>query len=224
MNDQISPDTLDVLNDILKYELSGVIRYTHYALMIVGRDRLTLKKFFEEQANESLSHAQQAGDIMTGLGGHPSLEISIIDETNQHAAIKLLKESAEHEKAAIVLYNNGQSLKQISELLNSYDLDEIKNLFLSDEDQFSKEVKPKIISEKYSQNKLATDLKKLGREEGRVLRSQWLKFAITKWCVFEVKKKELSKLTDEEVDILAQAFKSSLMQTKALKNLDNSIL
>ena len=50
------------------------------------------------------------------------------------------------------------------------------------------------------------------------------KFAITKWCVFEVKKKELSKLTDEEVDILAQAFKSSLMQTKALKNLDNSIL
>lgn len=104
MNDQVSPDTLDVLNDILKYELSGVIRYTHYALMIVGRDRLTLKKFFEEQANESLSHAQQAGDIMTGLGGHPSLEISIIDETNQHAAIKLLKESAEHEKAAIVLY------------------------------------------------------------------------------------------------------------------------
>ena len=104
MNDQIPPDTLDVLNDILKYELSGVIRYTHYALMIVGRDRLTLKKFFEEQANESLSHAQQAGDIMTGLGGHPSLEISIIDETNQHAAIKLLKESAEHEKAAIVLY------------------------------------------------------------------------------------------------------------------------
>ena len=104
MNDQVSLDTLDVLNDILKYELSGVIRYTHYALMIVGRDRLTLKKFFEEQANESLSHAQQAGDIMTGLGGHPSLEISIIDETNQHAAIKLLKESAEHEKAAIVLY------------------------------------------------------------------------------------------------------------------------
>ena len=104
MNDQISPDTLDVLNDILKYELSGVIRYTHYALMIVGRDRLTLKKFFEEQANESLSHAQQAGDIMTGLGGHPSLEISIVDETNQHAALKLLKESAEHEKSAIALY------------------------------------------------------------------------------------------------------------------------
>ena len=104
MNDEISSDVLEVLNNILKYELSGVIRYTHYGLMIVGRDRLTLKKFFEEQANESLSHAQQAGDIMTGLGGHPSLEISIVDETNQHAAVKLLKESAEHEKLAIALY------------------------------------------------------------------------------------------------------------------------
>ena len=104
MNDEISSDVLEVLNNILKYELSGVIRYTHYALMIVGRDRITLKEFFQEQANESLSHAQQAGDIMTGLGGHPSLEISIIDETNQHAAVKLLKESAEHEKLAIALY------------------------------------------------------------------------------------------------------------------------
>ena len=126
--------------------------------------------------------------------------------------------------AAIVLYNNGQSLKQICELLKAYDIDEIKKLFLTDGDHFSKEVKPKIISEKLTQTKLSIELKKLGREEGRVLRSQWLKFAITKWCVFEVKKKELSKLTDEEVDILAQAFKSSLMQTKALKNLDNSIL
>ena len=126
--------------------------------------------------------------------------------------------------AAIVLYNNGQSLKQICELLKAYDIDEIKKLFLTDGDYFSKEVKPKIISEKLTQTKLSIELKKLGREEGRVLRSQWLKFAITKWCVFEVKKKELSKLTDEEVDILAQAFKSSLMQTKALKNLDNSIL
>ena len=33
--------------------------------------------------------------------------------------------------AAIVLYNSGQSLKQISEILNSYTTDEIKNLFLS---------------------------------------------------------------------------------------------
>ena len=104
MKNKVLSITLEILNNILKYELSGVIRYSHYALMIVGRDRLTLKKFFEEQATESLMHAQQAGDILTGLGGHPSVEISIIEETNQHAAIELLRESAEHEKTAISLY------------------------------------------------------------------------------------------------------------------------
>ncbi len=99
-----SSETIKILNDILKYELSGVVRYTHYALMIVGRDRLTLKKFFESQADESLQHALKAGDILTGLGGHPSVEISNIEETNNHAAIELLKESAEHEILAIELY------------------------------------------------------------------------------------------------------------------------
>ena len=104
MSNKNSPDTTKILNDILKTELAGVVRYTHYALMIVGRDRLTLKNFFEAQANESLAHARQAGDILTGLGGHPSVEISIIEETNKHAAIELLKESAEHENLAVNLY------------------------------------------------------------------------------------------------------------------------
>ena len=96
--------TVEVLNTILKYELSGVVRYTHYALMISGRDRLSLKQFFEDQATESLQHAQQAGDIVTGLGGHPSVEISIIEESNKHKALDLLTESAQHEKKAISLY------------------------------------------------------------------------------------------------------------------------
>ena len=98
--------TVEVLNTILKYELSGVVRYTHYALMIAGRDRLSLKQFFEEQATESLTHAQQAGDIVTGLGGHPSVEISIIEESNKHKAYDLLRESAQHENKAIELYKN----------------------------------------------------------------------------------------------------------------------
>ena len=96
--------TVEILNTILKYELSGVVRYTHYALMISGRDRLSLKQFFEDQATESLTHAQQAGDIVTGLGGHPSVEISIIEESHKHMALDLLTESAQHEKKAITLY------------------------------------------------------------------------------------------------------------------------
>jgi len=96
--------TIEVLNQIMKYELAGVVRYTHYALMITGRDRLSLTQFFKDQASESLMHAQQAGEILTGLGGHPSMEISIIEESNRHKATDLLKESLSHEQKAVQLY------------------------------------------------------------------------------------------------------------------------
>ena len=97
---------IQILNEIMRYELSGVVRYTHYALMVTGRDRLSLTQFFKEQATESLLHAQQAGELVTGLDGHPSLEISIIEESNKHDSIDLLEESAVHEKDAVSLYKD----------------------------------------------------------------------------------------------------------------------
>ena len=97
-------EVIETLNKIMEYELSGVVRYTHYALMITGRDRLSLAAFFKEQANESLLHAQEAGEIVTGLEGHPSLNISIIEESNKHSTIDLLNESSNHEKEAVALY------------------------------------------------------------------------------------------------------------------------
>ena len=107
---------IEVLNTIVQCELSGVVRYTHYALMITGRDRLTLTEYFKTQASESLTHAQDAGELVTGFGGHPSLEISIIEESNKHRAIDLLNESLEHELKAVSLYKelltvvNGESV------------------------------------------------------------------------------------------------------------------
>lgn len=44
---------IDILNEIMKYELSGVVRYTHYALMVTGRDRLSLTQFLK---NRQLNH------------------------------------------------------------------------------------------------------------------------------------------------------------------------
>ena len=49
---------ISILNDILEYELAGVVKYTHFALMVTGPNRLTLDKFFKSQATESLEHAQ----------------------------------------------------------------------------------------------------------------------------------------------------------------------
>ena len=42
------------LNEIMEYELAGVVRYTHSALMVVGPHRIPIVSFLQEQANESL--------------------------------------------------------------------------------------------------------------------------------------------------------------------------
>ena len=95
---------IDKLSQIFTLELSGVIRYTHYSLMIVGYNRLPLIDFFKSQASESLSHANLAGEYLTGLGGHPPLEIDNIEETHNHNIKDILKETLEHEQAAIKIY------------------------------------------------------------------------------------------------------------------------
>ena len=104
---------IPVLNDIMKAELAGVVRYTHYALVITGPNRLPLVQFFQEQAAESLVHAQQAGEILTGLGGHPEQGIASIEESHDHSVEKILEESIGHERRALDLYR--QLLKLVEE-------------------------------------------------------------------------------------------------------------
>lgn len=106
-NDTINEEkVIEALNRILEAELSGVVRYTHYSLMITGPHRIPLVGFMKEQATESLLHAQQVGEILTGLGGHPSLGIAGIEETHEHGIEQILKESLEHELEAVRLYRS----------------------------------------------------------------------------------------------------------------------
>jgi bacterioferritin len=95
---------IPVLNDILKAELSGVVRYTHYSLVITGPNRLPLVQFMRDQASEGLIHAQQAGEILTGLGGHPEQGIAPIEESHDHSLETILRESLAHERRSLDLY------------------------------------------------------------------------------------------------------------------------
>jgi bacterioferritin len=96
--------TIDLLNAIMEFELAGVVRYTHYSLMVTGPYRIPIVDFFKAQASESLLHAQQAGEILTGLEGHPSLKIASMEETYKHSVKDILQESLTHEKNALDMY------------------------------------------------------------------------------------------------------------------------
>ncbi|NEO26779.1 MAG: bacterioferritin [Kamptonema sp. SIO4C4] len=106
MKDLNTEKTIKLLNQIMEFELAGVVRYTHYSLMVTGPNRLPIVQFFQAQATESLTHAQQAGEIITGLEGHPSQKISPIEESYEHDIQSLLMESLNHEGQALSLYKD----------------------------------------------------------------------------------------------------------------------
>lgn len=92
------------LNAILEFELAGVVRYTHYSFMIFAYNRSPIIEWIEQQAAESLGHAKEAGELITHLGGHPSLAIGSLLETHKHDIADILTESLEHEREAFKAY------------------------------------------------------------------------------------------------------------------------
>ena len=106
MQDLNHTKTIDLLNAIMEFELAGVVRYTHYSLMVTGPNRIPIVAFFKAQATESLLHAQQVGEILTGLEGHPTLRIAPMEETFKHNVKDILAESLSHEKKALDMYKS----------------------------------------------------------------------------------------------------------------------
>ena len=95
---------IGILNKVLEAELSGVVRYTHYSLMVFGYTRIPIVSWLRGQAMESLTHAQQAGELVTHYGEHPSLAIGDLLETQKHDIGDILRESMEHERHGLGLY------------------------------------------------------------------------------------------------------------------------
>lgn len=103
-------EVLSKLDKILEMELAGVVRYTHYSLMVYGYNRIPIVSWLREQANEALVHAQEAGEMITTLGEHPSLAIGPLLETHNHDIGALLKESLESELQSLKIYKDLMTL------------------------------------------------------------------------------------------------------------------
>ncbi len=104
MKDLDTRKAIDALNHIMEIELAGVVRYTHYSLMVYGYNRIPIVSWLKDNASEGLTHAHKAGELVTLLGGHPSLKIGPLLETQQHDIGDILRESLEHEKHALAGY------------------------------------------------------------------------------------------------------------------------
>ena len=132
-NDQVC----NILNEIMEYELAGVVRYTHSSLMVSGPYRIPIVTFLKEQAIESLLHGQQAGELIVGLDGHPSLRVAKIKETHRHSIKDILEEGLEHELHALSLYKS--LLESVADA--SVYLEEYARSMIGEEEQHSLELK-----------------------------------------------------------------------------------
>tara|TARA_Y100001937_G_scaffold127956_1_gene201811 strand:- start:411 stop:851 length:441 start_codon:yes stop_codon:yes gene_type:complete len=127
----------ELLNEIIELEMAGVVRYAHSSLMVSGPYRLPIVEFLQEQANESLQHALQAGELITGMDGHPSQVIAHIDESHDHSVKQILTESLAHELKAVEVYK-----KLLAEVVDaSIMLEEYARGQIGQEEQHALEIK-----------------------------------------------------------------------------------
>ena len=48
---------IEALNRVLEVELAGVVRYTHYSLMVYGYNRIPIVSWLKDNAKDGLDHA-----------------------------------------------------------------------------------------------------------------------------------------------------------------------
>jgi len=127
---------VDLLNKIMEMELAGVVRYTHYSFMVYGYNRIPIVSWLRGEAETSMAHAQEAGELVTQLGAHPSLAIGPLLETYEHDIGAILRESMEHEQASLALYR--QLLKTVAG--ESVMLEDYARKMIAEEEQHLGEV------------------------------------------------------------------------------------
>jgi bacterioferritin len=125
-----------LLNEILETELAGVVRYTHYALMVFGHNRIPITSWLRGEATTCLSHANEAGELVTHFGEHPSLKIGALLETHKHGINDILLESLDAEKAGLELYKKLLDLVRDRSVL----LDEYARRMIAEEERHLGEV------------------------------------------------------------------------------------
>lgn len=136
MNETERNRAIAILNKIMELELAGVVRYTHYALMVYGYNRLPIVDWMRKNATEGLAHAAKAGELVTLLGGHPSLGIGPLLETHKHDIGDILRESLEHENLAREAYYELLSLAEGKHIL----LEEYAREMIVEEEMHADEV------------------------------------------------------------------------------------
>lgn len=95
-------ELVECLNHALSFELAGTIQYTQHSFLVTGIEREIYRGFFRAQAEEAHKHTYHVGDKIVALGGVPTVEPAMIQ---QSIDLKdMLLQDLELEREALAAY------------------------------------------------------------------------------------------------------------------------
>ena len=99
---------IDKLNEILRWEYSGLVQYTQFSFVVQDTWREVFSKFFRDNGEEALDHAHQVGDKIVALGGVPTVERGEVKVSTD--LTEMLEYSLEVESKQVQLYTEALEL------------------------------------------------------------------------------------------------------------------
>ena len=101
---------IDKLNDILKWEWTGVAQYAQASFLVKGIWREVYSDLFSDSAKESFGHAKIIGSKIVAMGGVPTVERNPVKQSDDLK--ELLKIGLEFERTAVKLYLEALALAE----------------------------------------------------------------------------------------------------------------
>lgn len=101
---------IDKLNDILRWEWTGVVQYTQHSFLVHDVWREMYEPFFKKGASESLGHAHLIGNKIIALGGITTVERGQVKQSTE--LHEMLQYDLEFERGAVKLYSEALDMCQ----------------------------------------------------------------------------------------------------------------
>jgi bacterioferritin len=93
---------IGALNRILSLEYAGVIQYSQHSFLVQDLFREVYADYFRDNSRECHGHAHQVGEMISGLGGVPTVEPASIRQATE--LTEMLQQDLALEQEALQAY------------------------------------------------------------------------------------------------------------------------
>ena len=113
---------VECLNRSLSLEITAVLQYSQHSYLVTGTDREVFGKMFQAHAEEAQGHANFLGNKIVALGGVPTVETGMVQQST--SLEEMLMQNLELEREAYQSYVDAWEACGKEELATKFWLEE----------------------------------------------------------------------------------------------------